>query len=465
MSTQAPTSESILEDRLRQVMPRVAHPMSMAEKVAMLDETERIKMLYEIAPTAEDMERLLYTWNFWARPNQMEPEGAWQTWALFSGRGFGKTRAGAEAVIKRARFGPFYPIALVGQTKSDVRDTMVEVFESSIMRISSPKFMPKLETSKRRVSWPNGMIAIMYSGDEPDQLRGPQHGFGWLDEIAKFQYPDITWANFSLGLRLGPTPQCVITTTPRPIPLIKKLFEDNRVTKTFGSTYDNASNLPATFLEEMLRRYEGTRLGGQELHGKMMGDVEGAMWSRDQLEKNRVFKLPHIVRVIIAVDPSAGATGDYASETGIIVAGYGDDGHAYILQDATVQSNKPEVWGSEVVAAYHRFAADAVVAETNMGGEMVRYTLQTIDANLPVIKVTASRNKQTRAEPVSSLYSQGRVHHLGLLPLLEDELCSWVPGDSSPDRLDACVWAITELILKNANSMTLEQLAGLFQWN
>lgn len=438
--------------------------MSLAEKIAMLDVEQRTKMLYEIAPTAEDMERLLYTWAFWARPNQLEPQGAWQTWAVFSGRGFGKTRLGAEACIKRARHGPFYPIALVGQSKGDVRDTMVEVFESSIIKISSPAFMPKLETSKRRVTWPNGMIAIMYSGDEPDQLRGPQHGFGWLDELAKFQYPDITWANFSLGLRLGPTPQSIITTTPRPIPIIKKLFEDQRVTKTFGSTYDNASNLPATFLEEMLIRYEGTRLGGQELHGKLMGDVEGALWSRGTLDKHRVLKLPHIVRMIIAVDPSAGGNGDYASETGIIAAGLGDDGHAYVLQDCTVNTNKPEVWGAEVVAAYHRYAADCVVAETNMGGEMVRYTLQTIDPNMPVTKVTASRNKQTRAEPVSSLYSQGKVHHLGLMPNLEDELCSWVPGDASPDRLDACVWAITELILKNSNSMSLNELAGLFQW-
>lgn len=465
MSTQAPTSEAILQDRLRQVMPQHAHPMSLAEKIAMLDEEQRRKVLFEIAPTAEDMQRLLYTWEFWARPNQLEPSGAWQTWAVFSGRGFGKTRLGAEACIKRARQGPYYPIALVGQTKADVRDTMVEVFESSIIRISSPSFMPKLETSKRRLTWPNGMIGIMYSGDEPDQLRGPQHGFAWVDELAKMLYPDQTWANLSLGLRLGPTPQSIITTTPRPIPLVKKLFDDNRVTKTFGSTYDNASNLPVTFLEEMLRRYEGTRLGGQELHGKMMGDIEGALWSRDTLEKNRVFKLPHIVRMIVAVDPSAGGNGDYASETGIICAGLGDDGHCYILQDATVQTNKPEVWGTEVVAAFHRYAADAIVAETNMGGEMVRYTLHTIDQNLPVIKVTASRSKQTRAEPVSALYSQGRVHHLGLLPLLEDELCSWVPGDASPDRLDACVWACTELILKNANSMSLEQLAGLFQWN
>lgn len=459
-------SRHSLEERIRDQAPRNhSHPLSIAEKLALLSDQKRAKVLAEIAPSAEAMERLLHTWEFWARPNQLEPPMPWNTWAVFSGRGFGKTRVGAEAVIKRARYGPFFPIALVGQTKADVRDTMVELFESSIMKVSPPYFMPKLESSKRRVTWPNGMRAIMYSGDEPDQLRGPQHGFGWLDELSKFQWPLSTWQNFSLGLRLGPTPQAIITTTPRPIPVIKHLVDDPGVVKTYGSTYENASNLPQTFLDTILKRYEGTRLGAQELHGKLLGDVEGALWSREGLEKCRVFKLPDITRVVVSIDPSVGgAMEGGTAETGIVAAGLGSDNHAYVLQDATVPTNKPEAWAQQAVATYHRYGADALVAEVNQGGEMVRYTIHTVDPTIPVTMVHASRNKQTRAEPVSSLYSQVRVHHLGMFPDLEDELCSWVPGETSPDRLDALVWAITELCLKSASNMSLSDLAALFNW-
>lgn len=437
----------------------------MAEKIAMLPEGERVRTLRELAPTDEDVKALLYTWAFWARPNQVEPPAPWSTWTLLSGRGFGKTRVGAECVIKRARHGPFYPMALIGQTKADVRDTMVEVFESSIMKVSPPSFMPKLETTKRRVTWPNGMQAIMYSGDEPDQLRGPQHGFGWLDEIGKYKYPDVTMSNFRLGLRLGPTPQAVITTTPRPIPVIKELVDDPNVVITTGSTFENMSNLPESFIRTILRKYDGTRLGAQELYGRILGDIEGALWSRQMLEDTRVVRLPSIFRVVVAVDPNAGGANEMGtSETGIIAVGMGVDGDCYVLEDASVESNKPEVWAQQAVATYNRYQADAVVAEVNQGGEMVKYTLQTIDANLPVIMVHASKAKHTRAEPVSNLYAGKRIHHLGMFPDLEEQLCGWVPGEPSPDRLDALVWGITELMLKSGNNMPLDEIYQLFEW-
>jgi phage terminase large subunit-like protein len=455
-----------LEARIVQARPQMAaRPLSMAEQISMLPDGEREETLAMLAPTPEDLRLLEYSWDFWARPNQKEPEGNWNTWLLMSGRGFGKTRVGAEAVIKRAQMYPRYAIALIGQTKADVRDTMAEVFESSIMKISPPWFMPRLETTKRRLTWPNGAQAIMYSGDEPDQLRGPQHGFGWLDEVAKFKYPQETWSNFSLGLRLGPNPQCIITTTPRAIPLIKELNSDPAVIKTVGSTYENVGNLPQSFIRTILSRYEGTRLGAQEIYGSILGDVDGALWNRDTLERVRVVKIPEMVRIVVAVDPSTGgsASGGTA-ETGIVIAGIGTDGHCYILEDASLNTNKPERWGAQAVAAYNRYGADRIVCEVNQGGEMVRSTLHTIDDKLPITMVHASKGKYTRAEPVSSLYSQGRVHHLGMFADLEDQLCSWVPGEPSPDRLDALVWAVTEVLIRGYGGMDIETLASVFNY-
>lgn len=440
--------------------------LSMAERISMLDEVERANALKQLAPAPEDMKQLLYTWDFWARPSQMEPEGIWQTWLILSGRGFGKTRCGAEAVNKRARKGLIRDIALVGQTKADVRDTMVETFESSIMRCSPPWFMPKLEVTKRRITWPNGVRATMYSGDEPDQLRGPQHGFAWVDEIAKFKYPQETWANLSLGLRVGRNPQCIITTTPRPIPIIKDLVNDPNVIKTTGSTYENIGNLPTSFIQTILSRYENTRLGAQEIYGSLLADVEGALWTRKMLEDTRVPKVPcGLVRVVVAVDPSVGgSTGKLGAETGIVIAGLGEDGHCYILEDASLGTNDPTKWSYQSVAAYSRFGADLVVAESNQGGEMVRITLRTLEPNLPIKLIHASKGKYTRAEPIANLYSQKKVHHVGMFADLEDQLCSWVPGDPSPDRLDALVWAATEIALNGLGNMENESLAALFSY-
>lgn len=410
----------------------------------------------EIAPTKAEQDALRYAWPFWARPNQLPPDGDWFTWLLLSGRGFGKTRTGAEWVTDRARHGPYFPIALVGQTKADVRDTMIEVGESAILKISPPWFRPEYEPSKRRLTWPNGMIATVFSGDEPDQLRGPQHGSAWVDELAKFRYPADSWDNLVLGLRLGDKPQAVVTTTPRPIPIIKSLLADSATRITTGSTFENVANLSPIFIREVIKRYQGTRLGQQELYGAVMLDTPGALWTRDVIESSRAKTAPDMVRIVVAVDPGA-STSDGANHTGIIANGTDILGHGYILADVSCKE-KPAKWGEKVVRLYDSLNADAVVAENNNGGDMVEHVVITSakalfdkgERKTPHIAyraVRASRGKYTRAEPISALYDQKRVHHVGLFAELEDELCTWVPGEDSPDRLDANVWGLTELML------------------
>lgn len=359
-------------------------------------------------------------------------------------------------MINRAKQGPYFPIALVGQTKADVRDTMVEVGESSILKCSPPWFTPAYEPSKRRLTWPNGMIATIFSGDEAGQLRGPQHGSAWVDELAKFQYPKDTWDNLVLGLRLGDNPQAVVTTTPRPIPIIKELSADSTTTITVGSTFENIANLSPVFIREVLKRYKGTRLGEQELYGKIMSDTPGALWTRDVLEATRIKKAPDLVRIVVAVDPGA-STGESANHTGIIAAGIDAARHGFVLADASCKK-KPAGWGESVVRLYDSLNADCVVGEINMGGDMIENVIRSSAKDLhskgerrtPEIAfkaVRASKGKFTRAEPVSALYEQKRVHHVGLFGELEDELCTWTPGEDSPDRLDAVVWGLSELML------------------
>lgn len=421
-----------------------------ASSLTALSENERNHLLSQL--TEAEAEALLYDWPFWAREKQLPPPGEWFCWLIRSGRGFGKTRTGAEWVIDRARNGPYYPIALVGQTKADVRDTMVELGESSILKCSPPWFMPEYEPSKRRVVWPNGMVAIIYSGDEPDQLRGPQHGSAWVDELAKFKYPQETWDNLEFGLRLGNNPQVVCTTTPRPIPIIKKLVADADTVDVTGSSYENLANLATRYINRVIKKYEGTRLGRQELHGVLLDDAPGALWSRDLLEETRVTKAPDLIRIVVGVDPQ-GAQGEQNAETGIVAAGLGVDGHGYVLDDATI-SGSPDTWGKAAVAQYHKLKADRMIGETNNGGDMVEFTIRTVDSTVSFKQVRASRGKQTRAEPVAALYEQKRIHHVGMFPELEDQQCQWVPGDAdSPDRMDAVVWALTELMLGDAGEV------------
>lgn len=675
---------------------------SLAQSVALLPEKERLKAINRLNQT--EAEELIYDWEFWARPKQLPPIWDWYIWLLLSGRGGGKTRTGAELTVKWAREG-FSPIALVGQTKADVRDTMVEVGDSAILNICPPWFRPDYESSKRRLTFPNGVLAIIYSGDEPDQLRGPQHcfvagtmittpygekpietikqddyvltrrgyhrivetfdryaevgrvkfsngkelvataqhpvlqlngwmristltqgekictgeklltdisqptsvarksistdGFGsrqmvlsqkvlkfitkirsrfttilitcfsrqshriadcttklgkelwlsakiagqtlpgleitpvpqfagvanlneqrnggnligyaksaelpinhvsetpiketsvasvvsiwehvgrarvynltvegcpeyiangiivhnckaWVDELSKFKYPQDTWDNLMFGLRIGNQPQAVVTTTPRPIKAIKALMQDKRAAVTRGHTLENKDNLSPDFLRYILGRYEGTRLGRQELAGEILDDNPEALWQRAQIDELRVNKHQDLKRVVVAIDPQ-GTDNETSASTGIVVAGIAQVGekiHGYILADLTL-SGTPERWASAAVAGYHTFKADRIVAEVNFGGDMVESVIRIAESGVAFKKVHASRGKEIRAEPVSALYEQGRVHHVGFFPELEDQLCEWVPGDKSPDRLDALVWALTELMLQEQPS-------------
>jgi phage terminase large subunit-like protein len=359
-------------------------------------------------------------------------------WLILAGRGFGKTRAGAEQVIIWART-PKQRIALVAGTAADVRDVVVEG-ESGILACSPPWCMPTYQPTKRRLTWPNGTIATTYSGDAPAQLRGPQHHHTWCDEVAKWRYAQEAWDNLELGLRLGQHPQVVATTTPRPIPLLRQLLADPGTVVTRGSTYENTINLASTFKDRILNRYEGTRLGRQELYAELLEDTPGALWTRLLLEATRVRQVPPLRRIVIGLDPG--------NEAGIIVAGLGDDGHGYVLADLSINGS-PATWAGQAIAGYHKYKANVIVAEANHGGDMVIATIGTQDDKAATKKVWASQGKYARAEPCSALYERGLVHHVGMLATLEDQLCNWVPGEGlpSPNELDACVWALTELML------------------
>jgi phage terminase large subunit-like protein len=401
----------------------------------------------------EEWDELQYKWKYWARRNQLPPRGKWFIWMLLCGRGAGKSRLGAEWASRNESLdGPPEPwehIALIGQTKADCRDTMVELGSSAILNISPPEWRPTYEPSKRRLVWPNGAKATIYSGDEPDQLRGPQHSRAWVDELAKFQKPRETWDNLMMGLRLGEHPRVCITTTPRPIPIIKELVKESTQKKSKVkivrfSTFENRENLPDSYLDELTKRYEGTRLGRQELHAEVLSDNPDALWNLDQLDMLRVDSAPPLVRIVVAIDPETSSE-ESSAETGIIIGGVGANGHGYVIEDATIRGS-PHQWGKTAIERYKFHLADRIVAEINQGGDMVEHTLRTIDPLVPVTKVRATKGKYTRAEPISSLYEKGIMHHVGVFPELESQMCSWTPGDKSPDRLDALVWLFTELM-------------------
>lgn len=400
----------------------------------------------------EEAMAVLYDWSIWARPNQLPPDSEWYIWLLLSGRGGGKTRVGSETVIRWARE-HFSPIALVGRTKADIRDTMVETGESSILACSPPWFRPRYEPTKRHLIWPNGVLGITYSGDEPDQLRGPQHAKAWVDELAKFENPMGTWDNLMMGLRVGSKPQVIVTSTPRPIPIIKMLEKDPQAVIVRSHTMENKDNLSGSFLRFILSRYEGTRLGRQELAGETLSDNPDALWKRDELDAHRMHQCPPLFAVVTAIDPAVSNT-EASDETGIITAGIGyvdGDIHGFVLEDRSLRGT-PNQWGTASIASYSKNKADRIVGEANNGGDMVESTIKTIDITVNFKKVYATRGKYTRAEPVSALYEQGKVHHVGFFPELEDQLCEWVPGEKSPDRLDALVWALTELMLSGSSA-------------
>lgn len=374
-----------------------------------------------------------------ARPNQRPPGGDWRTWLILAGRGWGKTRTGAEWLRSQRETAP--RMAIIAPTFADARDTCVEG-ESGLRAICREGEITKWNRSLGELEFSTGARVKLFSGDQPDRLRGPQHYAIWFDELAAFKYAQRAWDMAMFGLRLGDNPCAVVTTTPRPIPLVKQLLADATTHVTKGSTYDNRANLAPAFFAEIVSRYEGTRLGRQELEAELLDDVEGALWTRANLEENRVVNCPDPVTIVIGVDPKVNAGAD--SETGIVVAAAGSDGKYYVLDDASI-NDVPERWARQVVSTYHKWKADRIIVERNQGGDMVAAMLRAVDAHLPITEVYATKGKYTRAEPVSALYEQGRVKHVGAFPKLEDQLCTWMPGEDSPDRLDALVWAVTNL--------------------
>ena len=436
---------------------------SMAEILAGLDR-QVPGFSAEVIGTLSERERfeVMYDWSVWRRPKQATPPGDWRVWLILAGRGFGKTRTGAEFVREQVNAGRCRRVALVGATAADVRDTMIEG-ESGLLAVFPPGQRPRYEPSKRRVTFHNGATASAFSADEPDRLRGPNHDLAWADELAAWRYVDA-WDQLMLGLRLGDHPRVVVTTTPRPTQLIRRLArsDDGTVHATTGSTYENAANLAADFIAEMRRRYEGTRLGRQELEAQILDDVEGALWDRAVIDDTRTTDTPPLRRIVVAIDPAV-TSGENSDETGIVVAGVSQDGEAYVLDDRTMRAS-PNDWASAAVAAYHRHNADMIVAEANQGGDLVENVLKAVDPRVPVHLVRASRGKRTRAEPVAALYEQRRAHHVGFFPELEDQLCSWVPDiGSSPDRLDALVWALTDLVVDRARVAPVVVPASLEQ--
>jgi phage terminase large subunit-like protein len=407
------------------------------------------------AELVAEAERLLDAarpgWRDVARAAQVAPDGDWTVWAFVGGRGAGKSRAGAEWVHEQVAAGR-RRIALVGPTAGDVRDVMVEG-ESGILNCG--RVRPNYEPSKRRLTWPNGAIATTYSADEPERLRGPQHDASWCDEIAAWRYP-AAWDMLMFGLRLGERPQVMATTTPKPTKLVRDLLGQAVVTRS--TTYDNLANLAPTFREQILARYEGTRLGRQELLGELLEDVPGALWSRDLIERSRGTAPDDLSRIVVAIDPAV-TSGEQSDATGIVVVGTIQN-VGYLLEDLSGRF-PPEQWANLAVDAYRRWGADRIVAEANNGGDLVASVLRAVDRNIPVRLVRASRGKRARAEPVSALYEQGRVVHAGTFPELEDELCMWTPDTTeSPDRMDALVWGLSDLMLATSKQATAVYSSG-----
>lgn len=406
--------------------------------------------------TAEELASLEYDWPFWARPEQRQPEGDWLIWLILAGRGFGKTRTGGETTKEVVDSGEVERVALVGPTAADCRDVMV-LGESGILASYPRLYRPRFESSKRRVTFHNGAIATLYSAEEPDRLRGPQHGFAWGDEIAAWKNIDDTWSNLQLGLRLGARPRAMFTTTPRPIPILKDLvtraITDPAIRVTRGSTFANAANLPASFISDVQRAYGGTRLGRQELWGEILGDAEGALFRREWILRSEPPPLESM-RVVVGLDPAITVRND---ETGIVVVGRVGD-RAYVLEDRS-GTYSPNEWAAISVDLCKRYRAVAIVAETNRGGDLVSATIRSAVAEgqrVPVIReVRASTGKDTRAEPIAALYEQRRVTHCGTFGALEEQMTTWDPTSieaarerkqaTSPDRMDALVWAMTDL--------------------
>lgn len=448
-------------------------PSSLALRFAALPAKDKKEILSQLS--SEEQEALLRLWAVWARPEQMIPRtclchgGNWRTWLILAGRGWGKTRTGAEATREWAENAESEYITLAASKALDIRDVMVEG-ESGILAISPNNFRPLYEPSKRRLTWPNGVKALLLSADEPDTFRGPQCGKAWADELAKWPYPEA-WTQMMFGLRLGQKPQVIVTTTPRPTQLIRDLIKRTTTHTTRGTTYDNAANLAPDFLSEIIQEYENTRMGRQEIHAEMLDDNPGALWKRDAIDALRIQKAPlKMRRIAVGVDPAI-TSNEKSDETGIVTVGIGDckckghtETHGFVLRDDS-GIYTPDGWASKVNDTYKDVEANMVVAEINKGGDLVVSNLRTVNKALPVVTVRATRGKAIRAEPIAALYEQGKVHHVGAFQQLEDQLCDWNPmvDADSPDRLDALVWASSQLMLGMSRPFYDGQGAGPIQ--
>lgn len=381
-------------------------------------------------------------WRFSARPEQLAPKTSWRNWLVLAGRGWGKTRCGAEFIINEVKDGRAKRIALVGRTAADCRDVMVEG-QSGILACSPANFRPEYEPSKRRLTWPNGAVASTYSADKPDQLRGPQHDLAWADELAAWSRWD-SWDQLQFGMRLGDNPRTIVTTTPRPLTALKRLADANDTHVTRGRTSDNTHNLAESFINAIHQRYAGTTLGRQELEGELLSELPGALFARRDIEDNRCQDMPSMQRIVVAIDPAT-TSKEGSDESGIVVVGLSNRDF-YVLADLSFKGT-PEKVCRRAIEAYDEFRADRIVVESNQGGDTWRTIIEGINSTVAIKSVHASRGKQARAEPVGARYEQARVHHVGIFERLEDQLCNYVPAITreSPDRLDALVWAITEL--------------------
>jgi phage terminase large subunit-like protein len=401
--------------------------------------------------TEAEAEQLLWDWKAWARPNQLAPEGDWLVWLVLAGRGFGKTRCGAECIRDEVTSGRSGRIALVAETQKDLEEVMV-FGESGINSVFPPHQRPRITKKPIRIEFHNGAVATGYNATEPDQLRGPQFDFAWGDELAKWRYARETWDQLQFGLRLGNRPRQIVTTTPRPIQILKEIIASAGTVITRGVTTDNRANLAPSFIKTITAKYAGTRLGRQELSAEILDDVPDALWTRAALDRDRrkPDKVPELKRVVVAIDPAAkkNEVVEDGAATGIVVAAVGEDGRGYVLDDATCRES-PNGWARKAVACFDRYDGDCIVGEVNNGGDMVESTVRVVRSTVPFKAVHASRGKWTRAEPVAALYEQGRISHVGTFAELEDEMVNFGPngmvGEASPDRVDALVWALTEL--------------------
>ncbi|MBY0500907.1 MAG: terminase family protein [Alphaproteobacteria bacterium] len=408
---------------------------------------KKLLELFKAERAKRTPEPTLFNWQQWARKSQIPPQGSWRVWLILAGRGFGKTRTGAETLRQWIREGLCRRLALIAETEMEARHIMVEG-ASGLLAVHPPAERPIYEPSRRQLFWSNGAVATCFSAEAHEQLRGPQFDGAWVDELAKFREDMKVWDQLMFALRLGPFPRVIVTTTPRPTPLLKKLLKDPDIVISKGSTYENAKNLAKPFLDYITRQYGKSWLGRQEIYADMVETREGALWTPQLIERARnAYQDKPLQRLVIAIDPAVSTT-EQSDETGIIAAGVTQEGVGVILEDLSLKA-PAYLWIQKAITAYHRLKADRIVAEINMGGELVEHLLRTHDRSISYKAVRAMRGKALRAEPIAALYEQGKVWHTSHLPKLEEQLCTYVPGQSkkSPDRLDALVWALTDLML------------------